>query len=114
MKRFYTAALLTLMTVTGLAVAKPAQADSIQSYCEYVPNGVSQPEAAMPCVFSQHQGFVYITWEDGVTNEFEPVGDDPGNYVDQRGGLVYRRVSERNADSSYLMAQGTIHVYWGR
>ena len=45
----------------------------------------------IPCTFSQRQGYITIYRDDGVTHDLSPVGDEPGNFRDQNGDMVYRQ-----------------------
>ncbi|NJM96660.1 MAG: hypothetical protein HC800_05210 [Phormidesmis sp. RL_2_1] len=111
MKRFLLASTTVLTALICLAGGKPAHADSLEAYCEYIPDDPAQEVIAMPCVFSQQQGVVGISWEDGVYNQFVPYGDGSGVYLDARGGLVYRQFGQ-GADLSFKMEAGSINVFW--
>ncbi|AFY70070.1 hypothetical protein Pse7367_1793 [Thalassoporum mexicanum PCC 7367] len=93
--------------------ALPAQADTAPARCDYYKKGEDKVEVSMSCTFSQRQGFVSIQWHDGVRNEFTPVGDQPGEYTDRRGGRVYRELDALgNAGQVFRMENGSIFVYW--
>ncbi|MEO0770037.1 MAG: hypothetical protein AAFY72_11505 [Cyanobacteria bacterium J06649_4] len=112
MQRLFSTAITLATTLAALTIATAAKADSLKSFCAYYPNGASRPEAAMPCTFSQRQGFVGISWRDGVYNSFEPVTDRSGVFTDRRGGLVYRQGTDGPADLIFQMEAGSIEVYW--
>ncbi|UBF24849.1 hypothetical protein K9N68_24800 [Kovacikia minuta CCNUW1] len=92
--------------------AVSARADTVNARCEYYPNGQSRATVAQSCTFSQRQGNVSIQWADGVSNEFTAVGSSPGNYVDQRGGRIYRQAGLGDHGTIFRMPNGSIHVYW--
>ena len=69
----------------------PAAADSTQARCEIYPRGSDMLETMLPCTFSQRQGTISISRNDGVTYDLSPVGDRPGNFRDQDGQPVYRQ-----------------------
>ncbi len=100
-----------VVTLPLLASPRPAQAESLRSFCKYVPNDNSSYTVARPCVFSMRQGLVDIIWDDGVINSFVPNPEQPFTYTDQRGGLVYQQSS--TANKTYQMEQGNLYVYWG-
>lgn len=112
MKRLFAIAMTAATALVCLNLGQAAKADSVKSFCAYYPNGASRPEAAMPCTFSQYQGFIYLNWEDGVANAFRPVEGRLGVFTDQLGGEVYRQGSDGPADMIFKMEQGDIEVYW--
>ncbi len=103
---------LFLTAIASATFALAAKADTVNARCDYYPNGQSRPTISKSCTFSQRQGYVSIQWSDGVRNEFSPVGSNPGNYVDQRGGRVYRQAGLGNKGQIYKMPSGSIYVYW--
>jgi hypothetical protein len=56
--------------------AGAVQADSTQARCDIYPKDQDQTDAMLSCTFSQRQGYISITREDGVTHELEPVDED--------------------------------------
>ncbi|WP_238947029.1 hypothetical protein [Seongchinamella unica] len=71
--------------------AATVAADSTEAACAIYPAGEDHTDVMIPCTFSQRQGQVTITRSDGVTHELSPVGDDPGNFLDQDGRAVSRQ-----------------------
>lgn len=112
MKRLFATTMTAATLLAGLSIGQVAKADSLKSFCAYYPNGASRPEAAMPCTFSQTQGFIYLSWRDGVQNVFSPVEGRLGVFTDQRGGEVYRQGTDGPADLTFQMERGAIEVYW--
>lgn len=104
--------LAVTMTIASLGFTVAVKADTVNARCEYYPNGQSRATVAQSCTFSQRQGNISIQWSDGVRNEFTAVGDSPGNYVDQRGGEVYRRAGLGDHGAIFKMPNGAIYVYW--
>lgn len=92
--------------------AVSAHAETVNARCEYYPNGQSRATVAQSCTFSQRQGNVSIQWADGINNEFTAVGSSPGNYVDQRGGAVYRQAGLGDHGTIFKMVNGSTYVYW--
>lgn len=65
--------LLFLVTVCStFSFSTIAKADSIQSRCDIYPKGEDKASKVVNCIFSQRQGFITITREDGVTYDLEP------------------------------------------
>jgi len=105
-----------ISAIATLAISLPAQADSRRAYCKYFENGASQAKVSMPCTFSMRQGFVTITWDDGVSDYFRPIPNRSFVYTDERGGLVYQQRGEEdpNGESAriFKMENGSIYI-WG-
>jgi hypothetical protein len=104
--------LATAAAIASLGFTLSAKADTVNARCDYYPNGQRRATISKPCTFSQRQGYVSIEWSDGVRNEFTPVGSSPGNYVDQRGGRVYRQAGLGDKGQIFKMPSGSIYVYW--
>lgn len=66
------------------------------------------------CTFSQRQGYISIQLQaNGVRYEFEPVGNTPGNFIDQHGQAVYRQSGLGNAGTIFEFVDGShLYVYW--
>lgn len=104
--------LLFATTIASASFAVSAKADTTNARCEYYPNGQSKATVSMSCKFSQRQGNISIEWADGVRNEFTPTGSNPGNYVDQRGGAVYRQSGLGDKGQIFKLPSGLVYVYW--
>lgn len=104
--------LLAVTMTIASSFAVPANADTVNARCEYHPNGQSRATVSQSCTLSQRQRNVSIQWADGVRNEFTAVGNSPGNYVDQRGGAVYRQAGLGDNGVIFKMPNGAIYVYW--
>ena len=66
----------------------------------------------MPCVFSQRQGYVTITRNDGVKHDLSPTGDKRGNYRDQHGNPVYRQSGLGDQGLIFRLPNESVYVYW--
>ena len=66
----------------------------------------------IPCVFSQRQGYVTITRDDGVIHDLSPVGDVPGNFKDQDGRPVYRQSGLGDQGLIFRFEDESVYVYW--
>ena len=69
----------------------PASADSDAAHCGFSASRDHLPERTSPCSFSQRQGYIGIYFAGGQKFNFTPVGDAPGNYLDEEGRPVYRQ-----------------------
>lgn len=110
MKQEHTPA--TLLAALLTAWSLPSAADWAQARCEIYPKGSDKLEKMVPCTFSQRQGYITITREDGVTHDLSPVGDTPGNFRDQDGNAVYRQSGLGEAGLIFRLPQQSVFVYW--
>jgi hypothetical protein len=101
-----------LIAALLVAWALPSAADSTQARCEIYPKGSDKMETMVPCTFSQRQGYITITREDGVTYDLSPVGDTPGNFRDQDGLAVYRQSGLGEAGLIFRFPKESLFVYW--
>jgi len=101
-----------LVAVLFAAWALPSAADSTQARCELYPKGSDKLQSMVPCTFSQRQGYITITREDGVTHDLSPVGDTPGNFRDQDGHAVYRQSGLGEAGLIFRFPKESVFVYW--
>ena len=101
-----------LMAALLAAWSPPSAADSAQARCEIYPKGSDKMEKMVPCVFSQRQGYVTISREDGVTHDLSPAGDTPGNFRDQDGNAVYRQSGLGQAGLIFRLPDESVFVYW--
>ncbi len=104
--------LTTALVLTTFGVLSPAKADTVDARCDIYPKGEDRASASLPCTFSQRQGYVRIQRQDGVSYDLSPVGDRPGNYVDQYGKAAYRQAGLGDAGQIYRLANESVYVYW--
>lgn len=90
----------------------PAAADWTDAACEIYPEGEDRTDVLIPCTFAQRQGYVSITRSDGVKHELSPVGDAPGNFIDQDGRRVYRQSGLGDQGQIYRFPDESVYVYW--
>jgi len=95
-----------------LAWAASSAADSTAARCDIYPAGEDHTEKMIHCTFSQRQGYITITREDGVTYELTPVGDAPGNFRDQKGRPVHRQSGLGSEGQIFRFEDISIFVYW--
>jgi hypothetical protein len=101
-----------LMAALLAGWALPSAADWTQARCEIYPKGSDKMEKMVPCTFSQRQGSITITREDGVTHDLMPAGDTPGNFRDQDGHTVYRQSGLGEAGLIFRFPKESVFVYW--
>jgi len=105
-------AVATLILIASVSWVMPCAADSTQARCEIYPKGSDKMETMVHCTFSQRQGYITITREDGVTYDLSPVGDTPGNFRDQDGHAVYRQSGLGEAGLIFRFPKESVFVYW--
>lgn len=89
-----------------------AYADSTPARCDIYIKGSEKPAITFPCSFSQRQGHVTIVRSDEVTYSFIPVGDNPGNYEDQKGNTVYRQRGLGVDGVIFKLKNESVYIYW--
>jgi hypothetical protein len=104
--------LLTGTILLHVLAAMPSFADSTKARCDIYPAGSDHADRMIRCSFSQRQGYVTITRDDGVTHELTPVGDQPGNYHDQQGNPVTRESDLGDQGLIFRLPTESIFVYW--
>lgn len=94
------------------ATIQPAMADWTDASCRIYPAGQDHTDVIIPCTFSQRQGYITITRNDGVTHELSPEGDGPGNYRDQDGRTVHRKSGLGDQGQIFRFPDESVYVYW--
>jgi hypothetical protein len=100
------------LAIASLGITIAAKADTVTARCDVFPRGEDRATSSGLCTFSQRQGFVSIELQDGRRYELSPVGDQPGNYLDQNGRAVYRQSGMGDGGQIYRLANESIFVYW--
>ncbi len=96
-----------------LAIASlQSAADSTEARCDIYPAGEDHASAMLACTFSQRQGYVTITREDGVVHDLSPAGDTPGNFTDAQGRPAYRQSGLGDQGLIFRLADESVYVYW--
>jgi hypothetical protein len=103
---------IPLFAVLAAVLSGHGRADTMAARCDIYPAGEDHTDVMIPCTFSQRQGFVSIDRSDGIRHEFEPVGDTPGNYVDQHGRPVYRQSGLGDQGLIFRLPDESVFVYW--
>lgn len=98
--------------VMALAWVATSTADSTAARCDVYPAGEDHTDKMIHCTFSQRQGYITITREDGVTHDLSPQGDSPGNYRDQDGRAVYRQSGLGDQGLIFRFPDQSVYVYW--
>ena len=89
-----------------------AVADSAEARCDIYPTGQDHASAMLPCTFSQRQGYITITRQDGVSHELAPTGDAHGNFRDQHDRTVYREAGLDDQGAIFRFPDQAVYVYW--
>ncbi|WPF88498.1 hypothetical protein WEU38_17080 [Cyanobacterium aponinum AL20118] len=101
--------LLFLVTVCStFSFSTIAKADSIQSRCDIYPKGEDKASKVVNCIFSQRQGFITITREDGVTYDLEP---SDNQYIDQNGKTVTKEIDGNTL--IFRFQKESVYLYQG-
>jgi len=103
---------ISIPILTLLVWSSSVGADWIDARCDIYPRGSDHASAMIPCTFSQRQGYVTITRDDGVTHDLSPVGDDPGNYTDQNGHDAYRQSGLGDQGQIFRFEDESVYLYW--
>ncbi len=100
----------TAAAAVAWTISSPA--DWTGARCDIYPRGSDHASKMIPCIFSQRQGYVTITRDDGVMHDLSPVGDTPGNYQDQEGRPVYRQSGLGDQGLIFRLEDESVYVYW--
>jgi hypothetical protein len=66
----------------------------------------------MACTFSQRQGSISISREDGIAHELAPAKGTLGNFTDQHGSTVYRQSGLGDQGLIFRFPDQSVYVYW--
>jgi len=103
---------IAIFSLAGVCCSSVALADWADAACEIYPKGEDHTDVLIPCTFGQRQGYILITRSDGVKHDLSPVGDDPGNFVDQDGRRVYRQSGLGDQGQIFRFPDESVYVYW--
>jgi len=103
---------LMIATLAAACWTTSTLADWTDARCDIYPKGDDHTDKMIPCTFSQRQGYVTITRDDGVTHDLSPVGDKPGNFSDQDGRTVYRQSGLGDQGLIFRFPDESVYVYW--
>lgn len=103
---------LVFATLMPLGLATVAKADTTPARCDVYPRGEDTATSYGPCTFSQSQGYVTITLEDGTTYELSPDPNRAATYTDQSGRTATREDALGMGGTIYRLADVSIYVYW--
>jgi len=104
--------LVLIAALLAVAWTGSSAADWTQAACEIYPKGEDHTDVLIPCTFSQRQGYITITRDDGITHELSPAGDEPGNFKDQNGDTVYRQSGLGDQGLIFRFPTESVYVYW--
>jgi hypothetical protein len=113
MRTFFGTAIGSAIAVVVTAtIPFAAHADTVEARCDIYPIGEDRASAVTVCTFSQRQGAVGIQLENGRRYDLTPVGDQPGNFVDQNGNAAYRQAGLSDRGLIFQTVDERIFVYW--
>lgn len=92
--------------------ASPVLADQTEARCDIYRRGADKAEKMVACSFSQDQGTITISREDGVTHELLPLQGQAAMYRDDYGFLVTRRDDLGSAGLIFRFEDKSVYVYW--
>lgn len=104
--------LAMIAAVSAAAWTASSAADWTQARCDIYLKGEDHTDVMIPCTFSQRQGYITITRDDGVTHDLSPIGDTPGNFKDQNGDTVYRQSGLGDQGLIFRFPTESVYVYW--
>ena len=102
----------SILSVIAIGLSAGAHGDTVDARCDIYPKGEDRAVAMLPCRFSQRQGYVTITRDDGVVHELSPSGDIPGNFLDASGAPAYRRSGLGENGLIFRLPAESVYVYW--
>jgi len=109
---FIAKTIIAVSVLAAIACPSEAHADTVNARCDIYPAGEDKASAVIPCAFSQHQGFVMIDRSDGVLHDLSPIGDEPGNYLDQNKEPAYRQSGLGENGLIFRFTDESVFVYW--
>ncbi|MGF1460147.1 MAG: hypothetical protein ACFBSG_14120 [Leptolyngbyaceae cyanobacterium] len=112
MSRLSTFSVSLCAAIATVGLATSARADTAQARCDVYPIGEDTATSYGPCTFSQRQGFVTLTLEDGTTYELVPDPNQANTYTDQYGQRAIREDGLGEIGTIYRLADVSIFVYW--
>lgn len=101
-----------IVAAAAAALPGPGFADWTAARCDIYPRGSDHASKMIRCTFSQRQGYVTLTRADDVTHDLSPVGDQPGNFRDQDGRMVYRQSGLGDQGLIFRFPNESVYVYW--
>jgi len=101
-----------IVMLLALSSAAPSHADSTQARCDIYPAGSDHTDTMIGCTFSQRQGHVTISRDDGVTHDLTPVEGQPGTYIDQHDYPVTRENDLGDQGLIFRLPTESVYVYW--
>lgn len=93
-------------------VATDVYADSTKAHCDIYLNGEDKPHQITECTYSQRQGYITISRNDGVVYDLSPVENAVGTFKDQSNKLVYRQSGLGRKGLIFQFEREKVFVYW--
>lgn len=110
--KFSNALFAVTVAIASVGMTAIAKADTVTARCDVYPKGEDRATSSALCTFSQRQGVVGIQLKNGQRYDLVPVGNDPGNYRDQKGRAAYRQSGLGERGQIFRLATESIYVYW--
>jgi hypothetical protein len=109
---FIAKAVIAVSVMAAIACPLESYADMVNARCDIYPAGEDKASAVIPCTFSQRQGYIMIDRSDGVLHDLSPIGDAPGNFLDQNKALAYRQSGLGENGLIFRFSDESVFVYW--
>ena len=109
---FIAKTVIAMSVMAAIACPSELRADTVNARCDIYPAGEDKASAVIPCTFSQRQGYIYIDRSDGVLHDLSPVGDAPGNFLDQNKEPAYRQRGLGEDGLIFRFTDESVFVWW--
>ena len=109
---FIAKAVIAVSVMAAIACPLESHADTVNARCDIYPAGEDKASAVIPCTFSQRQGYIMIDRSDGVLHDLSPIGDAPGNFLDQNKAPAYRQSGLGENGLIFRFSDESVFVYW--
>ena len=109
---FIAKTVIAMSVMAAIACPSELRADTVNARCDIYPAGEDKASAVIPCTFSQRQGYINIDRSDGVLHDLSPIGDAPGNFLDQHNNPAYRQSGLREKGLIFRFSDESVFVYW--
>ena len=103
---------IVTLALTAASWSVTGVADSTDARCDIYPRGSDHASRMILCTFSQRQGYITISRDDGVVHDLSPVGDQPGNFRDQDDRTVYRNSGLGDQGLIFRFPDESVFLYW--
>ena len=109
---FIAKTVIAVSVMVAIACPSELRADTVNARCDIYPAGEDKASAVIPCTFAQRQGYIYIDRSDGVLHDLSPIGDAPGNFLDQNKEPAYRQRGLGEDGLIFRFTDESVFVWW--